>query len=125
MNQKKHKHFEDVIDDYIDLQDEQIELPILIEKANEKFNQHLTDEAAYTYKPGEAESMFKVFMQIKKHEERKTELNDEIAEIENTMKDFLSQLKGGKIAYAKKDDSDKSKITFLFWLEDGKIMSNR
>ena len=60
----------------------------------------------------------------KKYEQRKAELNDEIAGVEHTLKDFLSFLKGGKITYEKKND-DKSKTTFLFWLEDGKVMCNR
>ncbi len=125
MNPKKNKHFEALIDEYINLLDEQIELPVLIQKANEKFNQHLTDDISYIYKPGETESMFKIFMQIKKYEDKKTQLNDEIARLENALKGFLSLFKGGKVAHPKKDDVGKSKITFLFWLEDDKIMSNR
>ena len=125
MKPKKYKHIEDVIDEYIDLLDEQIEMPVLIEKTKEKYNQHIADHTSYVYKPGETEGMFKIFTQIKKHEERKAALDNEIAKLENTLKDFLSFLKGGKIAYEKKEDNGKSKSTFLFWLEDGKIMSNR
>lgn len=125
MNPKKYKHLEDVFDDYISLSDEQIEITILIQKAHEKFHQHLSDDTSNIYKLKETEDMFKVFMQIKKYEERKTEINDEKMDIENILKEFLFSLKGGKIAYEKKDDAGKSKITFLFWLEDGKIMSNR
>ena len=126
MKVKKNKHIEDVIDVYITLLDEQIEIPVLIEKANEKYNQHVTgDNNSYVYKPGETDDLFKIFMQIKKHEQRKAQLAAEIAEAESTLKDFLAFLKGGKIAYEKKDDNSKSKITFLFWLEDGKVMCNR
>ncbi len=125
MKLKKHVLFKDVIDGYICLLDEQIELPILIQKANEKFNQHLSDDTSTAYKPGEAEDMFKNFMQVKKHEERKTELDDELADTEKTLKEFLSLLKGGKVTYEKKDDNSKSKVTYLFWLEGDKIMSNR
>ncbi len=125
MNSKKYKHIYDVIDEYIALSDEQNEIPVLIEKANEKYNQHVTEHTSHIYKPGEAEGMFKIFNQIKKHEERKAELNDELAEVEKTLKDFLSFLKGGKITFEKKDDTNKSKSTFLFWLEDEKIMSNK
>ena len=124
MKTKKLKHIEDVIDKYIDLLDEQIEIPALIEKANEKYNQHISDQNSYVYKPGEADDMFKIFIQTKKHEERKARLNDAIANVESTLKDFLSFLKGGKIAYEKKND-DKSKTAFLFWLENGKVMCNR
>ena len=126
MKVKKFKHIEDVLDVYITLIDEQIEIPVLIEKANEKYHQHVNgDKNTYVYKPGETEDLFRIFMQIKKHEDRKALLAEDIAEAESTLKDFLTFLKGGKIAYEKKDDNSKSKITFLFWLEDGKIMSNR
>ncbi len=125
MKTKKAKHIEGVIDEYITLLDEQIEIPVLIEKANEKYNQHITEHNSYVYKPGETDDMFKIFMQIKKYEERKAALNDEFVKTESTLKDFLTFLKGGKISYEKKDDNDKSKITFLFWLQDGKVMCNR
>jgi hypothetical protein len=125
MKTKKVKHVEDILDEYIDLLDEQIELPLLLEKANEKYNQHITEHNSNVYKPGEADDMFRIFLQIKKYEEKKARLNNEIAEVESTLKDFLSFLKGGKIAYEKKSDTDKSKATFLFWLEDGKVMCNR
>ena len=124
MSMKNYKRFENVIDDYINLLDEQIELPINIQKTTDKFNQHLTNAAA-VLKPKETEDMFKIFSQLKKHEQRKAELTDELNEVENTVKDFLSFIKGNKIAYEKKDTNDKSKITFLFWLQDGKIMSSR
>ena len=125
MKVKKNKHIEDVIDVYITLLDEQIEIPVLIEKANEKYNQHVTDNNSNVYKPGETDDLFKIFMQIKKHEERKAQLDTEVVEVEGTLRDFLAFLKGGKIAYEKRDDNSKSKITFLFWLEDGKVMCNR
>ena len=125
MKVKKIKHIEEVIDVYMTLLDEQIEIPVLIEKANEKYNQHVTDNNSYVYKPGETENLFKIFMQIKKHEQRKAQIDTEIAEAESALKDFLAFLKGGKIAFEKKDDNSKSRITFLFWLEDGKVMCNR
>ncbi|MEP6595935.1 MAG: hypothetical protein ABJA71_08300 [Ginsengibacter sp.] len=125
MKAKRAKHIQGVIDEYITLLDEQIEIPVLIEKANEKYNQHITEHNSYVYKPGETDDMFKIFMQIKKYDERKAALNDEFAKTESTLKDFLTFLKGGKISYEKRDDNDKSKITFLFWLQDGKVMCNR
>ncbi len=66
MKAKKFKHIEDVIDVYITLLDEQIEIPILLEKANEKYSQHVTDNNSYVYKHGETEDLFKIFIQIKK-----------------------------------------------------------
>jgi len=125
MKVKKNKHIDNVLDEYTTLLDEQAEILALIEKANEKYNQHVTDNNSYVYKPGETDDLFKIFMQRKKYEQRKAQLDTEIAEAESALKEFLGFLKGGKIAYTKKDDKSKSKITFLFWLEDDKVMSNR
>src|SRR5688572_7717525 len=125
MKVKKNKHIDNVLEEYTTLLDEQAEVLTLIEKANEKYNQHVTDNNSYVYKPGETDDLFKIFMQRKKYEQRKAQLDTEIAEAESALKDFLGFLKGGKIAYTKKDDKSKSKITFLFWLEDDKVMSNR
>ena len=124
MRNKKYKYIEDLLDDYIMLIDEQIEIPLLIEKAQKKFNQNVNHEIDTVYKPGEAESLFKMFNQIKKHNERGLELVDELAEAENLLKEFLTLINGGKISYEKKDDNDK-KMTFLFWLEEGQIKCNR
>ncbi len=122
---KKLRHLEDVLDDYISLLDEEKELPLLQQKAQDKFKQHLNDNAAIPYKPKESEDLFRSFTQIKKHEERAVELGNEKTEVENILKQFLSYLNGSKISFEKKDDNDKSKSTFLFWLEDDKIISNR
>ncbi len=125
MKDKKYKYIEDVIDDYIQLLDEQIEIPLLIEKAQKKFSQNLSSEDGNIYTPVQAEYLFKYHSQVKKLEERKNELNQELSEVEGLIKEFLMSLNGGKISYEKKDDNDKSKITFLFWVEDGKVMCNR
>ncbi len=45
--------------------------------------------------------------------------------MEDLLREFILSLNGGKISYEKKDDSDKSKITFLFWVEDNKVNCNR
>ncbi len=125
MKDKKYKYIEDVIDDYIQLLDEQIEIPLLIEKAQKKFSQNLSSEDGNIYTPVQAEYLFKYHSQVKKLEERKNELNQELSEVEGLIREFLMSLNGGKISYEKKDDNDKSKITFLFWVEDGKVMCNR
>ncbi len=125
MKDKKYKYIEDVIDDYIQLLDEQIEIPLLIEKAQKKFSQNLSSEDGNIYTPVQAEYLFKHHSQVKKLEERKNELNQELSEVEGLITEFLMSLNGGKISYEKKDDNDKSKITFLFWVEDGKVMCNR
>ncbi len=125
MKDKKYKYLEDAIDDYILLSDEQIEIPVLLEKAQKKFSQNLSSEDGNIYTPAQAEYLFKYHSQVKKLEERKNELSQELSEVEGLIKEFLMSLNGGKISYEKKDDNDKSKITFLFWVEDGKVMCNR
>jgi hypothetical protein len=125
MKDKKYKYLEDVIDDYILLSDEQIEIPLLIERAHKKFNQYLSSENDITYTPVQAEYLFKYHSQLKKIEERKKEVGEELSEVEGLLKEFLMALNGGKISYEKKNDNDKSKTTFLFWVEDNKVMCNR
>ncbi len=124
MKDKKHKYLEDLFDEYIQLQDEQIEMPVLIEKAQKKFDQYLSSDPNPVYKHSDAEDLYKVHTVLRKHEERKDEIGKELSEVEETIKSFLISLKGGKVSYEKKDD-DKSKITFLFWLEDDEVKCNR
>jgi hypothetical protein len=121
----KIKNVNQLLEDYISLLDEQIEIPLLIEKAKEKYEEHLSEHTTAIYRPKETNELFKIFTQIKKQEEREVEIRAEIQETEKLLKDFLTFIKGGKIAYEKKDDTDKSKITFLFWIENDTIMSNR
>ena len=121
----KFKNANQLIGEYITLLDEQIELPFLIEKVKEKYKEHLAEHNTAVYKPKETNELFKNFTQIKKYEDRQVEIASEIAGTESQLKSFLSFIKGGKIAFEKKDDTDKSKITFLFWLENDTIMSNR
>jgi hypothetical protein len=125
MISKKFKHIEDLIEDYLNLLDEEKKVPVFMQKVHDKFKQHLNEDTSVPYKPKDTEEMFRLFIQVKKHEERKNELVEEKAEIENILREFLLLVNGGKISFEKKDDSDKSKNTFLFWLENGKIMSNR
>lgn len=125
MKEKKHKYVEDLFDEYIQLSDEQIEIPLFIEKSQKKFDQYLAPEKNITYKSADADNLFKFHNQIRKYEERRKEVEEELAGVENTLKEFLKSLQGGKISYEKRDDNDKSKITYLFWLEDEKVKCNR
>ena len=125
MKEKKHKYVEDLFDEYIHLSDEQIELPLFIEKAQKKFDQHLSTENDITYKSSDAEDLFKFHSQIRKYEERRKEVNEELAEVENTLKEFFRTLRGGKISYERKDENDKSKNTYVFWLDDDQVKCNR
>lgn len=125
MKEKKFKNIDQLIEEYITLSDAQIEIPFLLEKSKEKYKEHISEHNTAVYKPKETEELFKLFLQIKKYEDRKVEIDAEMGETESLLKNFLTFLKGGKIAYERKDDSDKSKLTFLFWVENDKIMSNR
>ena len=124
MKDKKYKNVEDIIENYLILEDEEIEIPLLITKAKEKFESLKLIQGEGILKPSEAEDAFKVFMQLKKHKDRKIELRAELAEAENLLKEFLKFVNENKISYEKKDDN-KNKITYLFWLEDGKVKCNR
>lgn len=121
----KFKNVNQLIEEYISILDEQIEIPLAIDKIKEKYKEHLSEHNTAVYKTKETNELFKIFNQIKKHEERQAEIISEFSETESHLKKFLSFINGGKIAYEKRDDDDKSKITFLFWVENDTIMSNR
>ena len=124
MKEKKHKYLEDLFDEYIKLQDEEIEIPVSIEKAEKKFGQYLSSDENVVYKQSDAEDLYKAHNVLKKYEERKSELNEELKEVEELIKSFLTKLNGGKVSYEKKDD-DKAKVTVLFWLEDNQVKCDR
>jgi hypothetical protein len=46
-------------------------------------------------------------------------------EVEFTLREFLSFIEGNQLGYERKDDVDKQKITYLFWLENGAVKCNR
>lgn len=124
MKDKKFKHIEDLIEDYIVLTEEQIEIPLLLARAKDKQALFLADYQNTTIRSGDAQDGFKIFTQIKKLEEQKAAFELELAEVEAEFKEFLQSVNGNKISYEKKDDN-KNKMTFLFWLENDKIESNR
>jgi len=125
VKEKRYKYVEDVIEDYMRLTDEQIEIPLLLAKAEEKHISLQSDWNGTVIKKGDVEDAFKVFSQIKKLEERKAEIKLEYAEVEQTLKQFLTFLNDHQLSYEKKDDGEKTKITYLFWLEGGQIKCNR
>lgn len=125
VKEKRYKYAEDVIEDYLRLTDEQIEIPLLIEKAKKKQEALFADLKGNVVKKDDAEDLFKLFMQIKRHEDRKEELREDMAEVEDILKQFLNSINGRQLAYEKKDDVEKLKITYLFWLENGIIRCNR
>jgi hypothetical protein len=82
MKDKRYKYVEDVIEDYIELTEEQIQIPLLIEKAREKYEALDLKERGSIIPQDDAEDAFKIFMQLKKYEERKEEVTAELAEVE-------------------------------------------
>lgn len=123
---KKYKHINEAIEEYLRLSDEELELPLSIKKAIEKYNLHKEEHNTSTYDPRETDKMFKIFTNLRKYEERKAEVAEEFAEVEKALHDFLSFLKGGKISYeTKSSNSRDKKITYLFWLQDDKVQCNR
>ena len=123
--EKRYKYIEDVVEDYIRLQDERIELPLAIEKAKKKQEILFSEIPDKVIQTDDAEDLFKAFSQVKKSEERLLETNGEITEVEDILKGFLASIPGHQLAYERKDDLEKMKITHLFWLENGTIKSNR
>jgi cobalamin-dependent methionine synthase I len=112
MKDKRYKYLEDVIEDYIELTDEQIEIPLLIEKAREKYDALKLDKNGTKIAYDDAEDAFKFFMQLKKHEERKNEINQELAEVENILRDFLVFLNEAKVSYEKRMITRTNKRSF-------------
>src|SRR3954451_18612103 len=101
MKDKKYKYLEDLIEDYLRLCDEKEDIPLQIAKAQEKYEAFL-GEHEKELKADEAQPAFKLFHQLKKYEEYKIEVEDELAEVERVFKDFLRSLNDAKISYEKK-----------------------
>jgi hypothetical protein len=125
MKEKTYKKVEDVIENYLRLTDEKIEIPLALASVKEKQISLLDGLNGNVLKKSEAENLFKVYMQIRKSEERQLEIVAELNEVEFTLREFLSFVEGNQLAYEKKDDVEKQKITYLFWLEDGVVKCNR
>jgi hypothetical protein len=125
MKEKSYKKIEDVVEDYLRLTDERIEIPLAISAAKEKQISLLDGLNGNVLKKGEAENLFKVYMQIRKSEERQLEILGELSEVEFTLREFLSFVEGNQLAYEKRDDVEKLKITYQFWLENGVVKCNR
>ncbi|MDQ6814019.1 MAG: hypothetical protein M3040_09790 [Bacteroidota bacterium] len=124
MKDKKYKYLEDAIEDYLQLMEQQIEIPLQIAKAKEKYEAFLKDHQNDVLDSEDAQHAFKIHSQINKFEESKKELEEELSGVETCLKGFLGTLSGSKISFEKKDEN-KSKMTFLFWMEGEELKSNR
>lgn len=125
MGGNNNKYLEDMIDDYLQLVDEDVELPSLINRLKEKQIMLLDDITGGIVKKGDAQELFKVYTQIRKCEERKIELQKELKEIESTFIEFLSYIGGNQLLYERKDEGGKQKTTYKFWLKDGIIQCDK
>ncbi len=124
MKDRRYKNIEDLIEDYLQLLDEQTELPVLLAKCEEKYNAFLQDNAQEIIKTNDAQEGFKIFGQIKKNKDRYQELQSEIVEMEGYLKEFLFTISGKQLSFEKKDDN-KTKVTILFWIQDGQLQSKK
>jgi hypothetical protein len=125
MKEKTYKKVDDLIEDYLRLTDERIEIPLALAATKEKQISLLDGVNGNVIKKGDADGLFKLYMQNRKAGERQLEILADLADVEFTLREFLSFIEGNQLAYEKKDDVEKQKITFLFWLEDGVIKCNR
>jgi ribosomal protein L11 methylase PrmA len=125
LKEKRYKYIEDVVEDYLYLVDERVEIPFAVKKIKDKYSSLKEEYEGKVLDKEEAEDFFKLFNQEKKIEERATEVETELREIEELLKQFLQYLEGQKFTYEKKDEVEKTKMTHLFWLENGQIKSNR
>ncbi len=122
---KRYKYVEALVEDYLNLQDEKMDLPLLIEKFKKKQDVLLSKVPEAIIETEEAEDLFKAYSQIKKTEERLEEANAELDEVEEILKGFLATIPGHQLSYERKDDLEKLKIRHLFWLENGMIQNSR
>jgi seryl-tRNA synthetase len=124
MKDKKYKYLGDLIEEYIDLTNEQKEIPQLIDKARSKYDEFTKENNGTVIDAADAQEVFKSFSQLKKYDERKKEIEEELNDVETQLKEFLHFFTGRKVSYEKKDDN-KIRTTFLFSLQDGTLHCER
>jgi len=122
MKDKKYKYLEDLIEDYLALKSEREDAAAYESKMIDKYNSFLKDQESQL-KDDDAQHAFKTYHQLKKAEENKKELEDELMEVEGIFIDFLKSLHSKRISYESKDDN-KNKTTYLFWLEGDLLKSS-
>jgi hypothetical protein len=124
MKDRKHKYLEDLVEEYMALTEELEQIPVLIEKVVNNYKDYSKKHTSTIISADEGQYAFKVYNQLKKHNERKKEVEQELAEIEALLKDFLQFFEGHTISFEKKDDN-KAKVTFLLSLENGELRCNK
>lgn len=122
---KRHKYAEDLLEDYLSLIEEATEINALIKETKENERTLMNEQKDNVLKKRELEDFYRVFNLAKKYEERKSEIQEEIWELETTIKQFLHFTEGRKISLERKDDADKAKHTYVFWLENEQIICNK
>jgi hypothetical protein len=124
MKDKKFKNLEDLFEGYSQLLEDETEANSSLEKARKKLAVYLSSEPNPVYKLSEGDDIYKAFLNIQKSENKLQDLKSEKVEFENLLKEFFGTLNGGKISFDKKED-DKVKSTFLFWLEEDQVKSEK
>jgi hypothetical protein len=66
MKDKKYKHIEDLLEDYLQVKEEHLEISLLDSKAVEKQESFRSDYQGSTIKTTEAQDGFKSFLQLKR-----------------------------------------------------------
>ena len=125
LKEKKYKYIEDVLEEYILLQEEKSQLSLSVEKAKKKQEALLSDIEETVIKTDDAEDLFKAYTQVKKIEEKLAETEEELKEVEDVIRNFLRTIPEHQLAYDRKDDQEKTKITHMFWLEEDVVQTSK
>ncbi|HEX8461389.1 MAG TPA: hypothetical protein VF623_08160 [Segetibacter sp.] len=124
MKDKKHKYLEDLIEEYLELTEEQAEIPVAVNKVTAHYQDFSKKHNGTVISADEAQYAFKVYSQLKKYNDRKEEIAAELKEVEDLLRDFLQFFDGHKISYEKKDEN-KVKTIFLFSVENGMLRCDK
>ena len=103
LKEKKYKYIEDVLEEYILLQEEKVELFSSIEKGKRKHESLLSEIEDTVIKTDDAEDLFKLYTQVKKIEEKLAETEEELREVEDVLRSFLKTIPEHQLAYERKD----------------------
>jgi hypothetical protein len=125
VNIKKYKRIEDVIVEFLDVQEESHELPGLMEEVERKMQQRISSKSEFDhYDIDEAQDLFKLSTQHQKLLDTQRELDMRFTELRQLLVAFLKCI-NGKLEYSRKEGEEKVRITYLFWVENNELHSNR
>lgn len=113
-----------VIEDYLRLFDEKIDLSIAIARAIEASKKKL-ELKSEMLRGKDVQELFTQHCQINKCKQRQKEVESELDEVETSLKRFLTFLDGKQIVYEKKVKGDKQKAKYILLLREGKVHCNK